>query len=169
MATDRPHPDPANEEAPRELQLSSTLVPAEPSGAEAEALAQVEAGLPDKLFFRIGEAAELIGVEPHVLRYWETEFKIRPQRSTAGQRMYRRKDIARFLRIRRLLHEEGFTIAGARKVLLEGSNPEHSLPAAGGGVDPDRVEEAVSRLKDLRTRVAGLRARYARVGVGTGS
>jgi hypothetical protein len=60
--------------------------------------------VPDKLFFRIGEAADLVGVEPHVLRYWESEFKIRPQRSDSGQRLYRRNDIGRFLRIRKLLH-----------------------------------------------------------------
>ena len=78
--------------------------------------------IPDKLFFRIGEAAELVGVETHVLRYWETEFKMRPQRSGSGQRMYRRKDIEKFLRIRNLLHERGFTIAGARKSLLGEKN-----------------------------------------------
>ena len=53
--------------------------------------------IPDKLFYRIGEVASLVGVETHVLRYWESEFKMRPQRSPSGQRMYRRQDIARFL------------------------------------------------------------------------
>lgn len=108
--------------------------------------------LPDKLFFRIGEAAQLVGVEPHVLRYWETEFKLRPQRSSSGQRMYRRKDIARFLRIRKLLHEEGFTIAGARKAL---SDPGSEAPAA----DPGRLGEALERVRDLRTRIGELRQR----------
>ncbi len=65
-----------------------------------------EAGLPGKLYFRIGEVAELVGVEPHVLRYWETEFRMRPHRSSSGHRLYRKKDIQRFLRIRKLLHTE---------------------------------------------------------------
>lgn len=114
--------------------------------------------LPDKLFFRIGEAAQLVGVEPHVLRYWETEFKLRPQRSSSGQRMYRRKDIARFLRIRKLLHEEGFTIAGARKALA-GTSAE---PAA---ADPTRLAEALERVTELRARIAALRGRYAAAGI----
>lgn len=153
----------SHDEEPQQLTLtaSPTLAPADVD-AETE---REEAELPDKLFFRIGEAAELIGVEPHVLRYWETEFKIRPQRSTAGQRMYRRKDIARFLRIRRLLHDEGFTIAGARKLLLDGADTSAG-PGAAPPADTARVEEAVQRVTDARTRVAALRARIAKVGVG---
>ena len=98
------------------------------------------ASIPDKLFFRIGEAAELIGVETHVLRYWETEFKMRPQRSGSGQRMYRRKDIEKFLRIRHLLHEKGFTIAGARKSLQQASG-SGQMGMAGG-----RVKDVLDRL-----------------------
>jgi DNA-binding transcriptional MerR regulator len=120
--------------------------------------------LPDKLFFRIGEAAELVGVEPHVLRYWETEFRLRPQRSTSGQRMYRRADIGRFLKIRRLLHEEGFTILGARKLLL-GEGAE--APAALASVDPARLHQAMVRLESARQRVAALRQRLTQVGPGT--
>ena len=72
---------------------------------------QGDVNLPDKLYFRIGEVAELVGVEPHVLRYWETEFRMRPHRSSSGQRLYRKKDIGRFLRVKKLLHTEGFTIS----------------------------------------------------------
>ena len=126
-------------------------------GFEAE-----EAELPDKLFFRIGEAAQLVGVEPHVLRYWESEFRMRPQRSTAGQRMYRRKDIAKFLRIRKLLHDEGFTIAGARKALSDtGADP------GGPSVDTGRIAEAVGRLGELRERISALRTRWGRLGTGS--
>lgn len=108
--------------------------------------------IPDKMFFRIGEAAQLVGVEPHVLRYWEGEFRMRPQRSQAGQRMYRRKDLAKFIRIRRLLHDEGFTIAGARKALTEGtSRASDDQPSQ---VDAERVRNAVARLEDLRRRIA---------------
>ncbi len=104
--------------------------------------------IPDKLFFRIGEVSGLVGVEPHVLRYWESEFKIRPQRSSSGQRMYKRKDIARFVRIRRLLHERGFTIAGARKHLAD-----DGTPAVVGGGDPGRIREALERIEALRDRI----------------
>lgn len=127
-------------------------------------LSAEESELPDKLFFRIGEAAQLVGVEPHVLRYWESEFRMRPQRSTAGQRMYRRKDIAKFLRIRRLLHDEGFTIAGARKALADVGGE-----APGQPVDTGRIGDAAGRIGEARERIAAVRARLAKAGVGSGS
>jgi len=74
--------------------------------------------LPQKLYFRIGEVSGLVGVEPHVLRYWEREFRgIRPTKSARGQRVYSRRDVETLLRVRELLYAEGFTIAGARKKL----------------------------------------------------
>ncbi len=77
--------------------------------------------LPQKLFFRIGEVAGLVGVEPHVLRYWEREFRsIRPTKSAKGQRVYSRKDVENLLRVRDLLYRDGFTIAGAKKKLQRG-------------------------------------------------
>lgn len=77
-----------------------------------------ESVLPSKLFFRIGEVASLVGVEPHVLRYWEREFRsIRPTKSAKGQRVYSRKDVENLLRVRDLLYRDGFTIAGAKKRL----------------------------------------------------
>src|SRR5271165_3813694 len=81
--------------------------------------------LPPKLYFRIGEVAELVGVEPHVLRYWEREFRsIRPTKSAKGQRVYSRRDVENLLRVRELLYSEGFTIAGAKKKLQRaGSEP----------------------------------------------
>jgi DNA-binding transcriptional MerR regulator len=76
--------------------------------------------LPDKLFFRIGEAARILGVKPHVIRYWETEFRsIRPAKSRSGQRVYSRRDLEVLALVRHLLHERRFTIDGARKVLRE--------------------------------------------------
>ena len=81
---------------------------------------EVESRIPQKLFFRIGEVCDLIKVQPHVLRYWETEFPmLAPQKNRAGQRVYRRKDVEMVVRIHNLLYEEKFTIAGARKRLLE--------------------------------------------------
>src|SRR5215813_8100815 len=76
--------------------------------------------IPGKLFFKIGEVCDLIKVQPHVLRYWETEFPmLAPQKNRAGQRVYRRKDVEMVLRIRDLLYEEKFTIAGAKKKLAD--------------------------------------------------
>lgn len=76
--------------------------------------------LPVKLYYRIGEVAQAVGVQPHVLRYWESEFgSIRPQKSARGQRVYSHKDLEKLLRVKQLLHSEGYTIAGAKKKLRE--------------------------------------------------
>ncbi len=74
--------------------------------------------IPDKLFFKISEVCDIVGVEPYVLRFWETEFpNLAPEKSKAGHRVYKRKDVENILRVKELLYERGFTIAGARKVL----------------------------------------------------
>lgn len=74
--------------------------------------------IPDKLFFRIGEVSQLVGVEPYVLRYWESEFPgLSPKKSNTGQRMFRRKDVELLLNIKELLYDKKFTIEGARKAL----------------------------------------------------
>ncbi|MEX2303461.1 MAG: MerR family transcriptional regulator [Bryobacterales bacterium] len=76
--------------------------------------------IPDRLFFRIGDVAELAGVETYVLRFWEGEFPtLAPKKTSNGQRQYRRKDVETVLEIKRLLYAEGYTIAGARKVLQD--------------------------------------------------
>jgi DNA-binding transcriptional MerR regulator len=91
--------------------------------------------LPAKLYFRIGEVAGLVGVEPHVLRYWEREFRsIRPSKSAKGQRVYSRRDVENLLRVRDLLYGQGFTIAGARKRMRD----KDPLP----GVEPETTPEA---------------------------
>jgi DNA-binding transcriptional MerR regulator len=89
--------------------------------------------IPEKLYFKIGEVCELVGVQAHVLRYWETEFPmLSPQKNNSGQRSYRRKDVEMALRIKQLLYKEMFTIAGARKKLQsdqrEGSKPKAEAP-----------------------------------------
>ncbi|HUR97913.1 MAG TPA: MerR family transcriptional regulator [Pyrinomonadaceae bacterium] len=74
--------------------------------------------IPEKIYFKIGEVCELVGVQAHVLRYWETEFPmLSPQKNRSGQRSYRRRDVEISLRIKQLLYEEMFTIAGAKKKL----------------------------------------------------
>ena len=74
--------------------------------------------LPDKLYFKIGEVARIVGVKPYVLRYWETEFSIiRPGKTRSRHRLYRRRDVEALLEIKRLLHQERYTIEGAKKHL----------------------------------------------------
>ncbi len=81
--------------------------------------------IPDKLYFRIGEVSDLVGVEPYVLRYWESEFpSLSPKKSGTGHRLYRRKDVELLFRIRHLLYGRRFTIEGARQALQE----EHKKP-----------------------------------------
>lgn len=103
-------------------------------------------GGPVKLYYRIGEVADIVGVEPHVLRYWETEFRssIRPSKSPRGQRIYSRRDVERLLRVKELLYAQGFTIAGARKKLRELA----PLPA-------DPVGPVKQALLELRAEVVG--------------
>jgi DNA-binding transcriptional MerR regulator len=83
---------------------------------------------PSKAYLRIGEVAALVGVEPHVLRYWEREFRsIRPVKSQRGQRVYSQRDVERLVRVRDLLYTDGFTIAGAKKMLRTAhTKPEHA-------------------------------------------
>ena len=84
------------------------------------AIATDASGLPDKPYFKIGEAARLCAVKPYVLRYWETEFKsVRPQKTRSQQRLYRKRDVELLLKIRHLLYEKRFTIEGARTKLKE--------------------------------------------------
>lgn len=99
--------------------------------------AQQKTEIPDKLYFRIGEVARLCSVAPYVLRFWETEFsQLRPNKSGTGQRLYRRRDVEMALRVKRLLYDEGYTIAGARQAILAetrskrggGGQPELPLP-----------------------------------------
>jgi DNA-binding transcriptional MerR regulator len=87
--------------------------------SEAAAVARA-VEIPDKLYFRIGEVGNLLGLEPYVLRYWETEFpSLAPKKSSSGHRLYRRKDVELLLRIKYLLYEKRYTIDGARQFLQD--------------------------------------------------
>jgi DNA-binding transcriptional MerR regulator len=78
------------------------------------------ARLPEKIYFKIGEVSEIVGVEPYVLRYWETEFDLlRPAKAPSKHRLYKKRDVELLLDIKRLLYSEGFTIEGARRKLKE--------------------------------------------------
>jgi DNA-binding transcriptional MerR regulator len=86
--------------------------------------------IPDKLYFRIGEVARLCRLPAYVLRFWETEFSsLKPVKSGTGQRMYRKRDVESVLQIKRLLYEDGFTIAGARAQLREENKPDRGQSA----------------------------------------
>src|SRR6266487_1669287 len=91
-----------------------------PTAKRKQALAPAEIVIPEKIYFRIGEVSDLAKLPTYVLRFWETEFpQLRPSKSSTGQRMYRRHDVEFVVQIRKLLYEDGFTIAGARERLRE--------------------------------------------------
>ena len=91
-----------------------------------------------KLYYRIGEVAQIVGVQPHVLRYWETEFRtIRPQKSHKGQRVYSRRDVEKLLKVKDLLKNQGFTIAGAKKKLRDPDAP--AAPEASVEAEPEAL------------------------------
>ncbi len=123
--------------------------------------------VPKKLYYKIREVCEIVGVEAHVLRFWESEFRaLSPPKTKTGQRIYRPKDIELLLEIRRLLYEEGFTIAGARKrlgssspdVADEGKAAEESRPApetakrqTGKAPDSERLNKVKAELENILT------------------
>ncbi len=110
--------------------------------------------LPDKLYFKIGEVAKLVGVKPYVLRYWETEFPIiRPGKTRSQHRLYRRRDVETLLEIRRLLHDERYTIEGAKR-RLRGSR---------GDDDPELVEEPEATAEDGQMALPLGSERYRKV------
>jgi DNA-binding transcriptional MerR regulator len=81
--------------------------------------------LPEKIYFKIGEVSEIVGVEPYVLRYWETEFDLlKPSKAPSKHRLYKKRDVELLLEIKRLLYSDGFTIEGARKKLKEARKEE---------------------------------------------
>lgn len=120
--------------------------------------------IPDKLYFRIGEVAKLCGVEAYVLRFWESEFpQLKPNKSGTGQRLYRKRDVEMALRVKRLLHDEGYTIAGARQVFAsenrdsKGRKLYPELPLnENASVQQPIAASAEARLQRLRTELREL-------------
>ena len=107
-------------------------------------------GTVERMYYRIGEASEIVGEKPHVLRYWESEFRaIRPSKSSKGQRVYSRRDIDVLLRVKTLLKDQRYTIEGARKKLRE------------GGVEPKLAEPSGAEGLKMRTALREVRDEVA--------
>jgi DNA-binding transcriptional MerR regulator len=117
-----------------------------PTTKRKHALVQTEVVIPEKIYFRIGEVAALAKVPTYVLRFWETEFpQLRPTKSSTGQRMYRRREVEFVMQIRKLLYEDGFTIAGARERLREETRSSRSplstaIQPRSGAANPAEIE-----------------------------
>jgi DNA-binding transcriptional MerR regulator len=106
--------------------------------------------IPDKRYFRIGEVSAITGVEPYVLRYWETEFpKVKPSRSRSGQRLYKRRDIEILLLVKDLLYQKKFTIAGARKYLNQNLRGSELQDGDDGSITLEEIREELAAIKDL--------------------
>jgi DNA-binding transcriptional MerR regulator len=111
----------------------------------------------DRLYYRIGEVSRITGLKPHVLRYWESEFKvIKPHKGGSLQRLYRRKDLDLILKIKKLLYEEGFTIAGAKKKIRDLERLENKqlklklVEKKSNGKDHELLASVKEELKGIR-------------------
>ena|SRR5271165_2433953 len=113
--------------------------------------------IPDKLYFRIGEVASLCRLPAYVLRFWETEFRqLKPVKGSNGQRMYRQRDVETLLRIKKLLYDQGFTIAGARQHLKEESTPAQKqsglpFPRHSSSSDLKKVRQGLQEILGILT------------------
>jgi DNA-binding transcriptional MerR regulator len=122
--------------------------------------------IPNKLYFRIGDVSKLAGVEPYVLRFWESEFPmLNPKKSGTNQRLYRRKDVETILEIKHLLYEKRFTIEGARSVIRQqrsrsGPKPAPKAAPRQTGLFPEIARNAraekVERIRRELTDILGL-------------
>jgi DNA-binding transcriptional MerR regulator len=116
--------------------------------------------IPDRLYFKIGDVAQICGLETYVLRFWESQFpQLKPNKSGTGQRLYRRREVELVLEIKRLVHDEGYTLAGARQALeaMRGHR-EHASADANAG---KRHEDVAAVIRNARTElreIAGLLA-----------
>jgi len=107
--------------------------------------------IPDKNYFRIGEVSKILGVEPYVVRYWESEFRsVRPVRTRSDQRLYRKKDVEQLITIKNLLYKEMFTIAGARKKLTDINRGKEVAPFD----ESDKLIDIKRRLREIREVVS---------------
>jgi DNA-binding transcriptional MerR regulator len=123
--------------------------------------------IPDRLYFKIGDVARLLKIEPYVLRFWESQFpQLKPNKSGTGQRLYRKRDVEIAVEIKRLVYGEGYTLSGARQVLGQQRRADVSVPApaAKSNVQKaaparnDKVTVVVSRLRTELREIAGILA-----------
>ena len=124
--------------------------------------------IPDRLYFKIGDVAQICGVETYVLRFWETQFpQLKPNKSGTGQRLYKRREVELAVEIKRLVHEAGYTIAGARQVLesarrrgpaLAATRPalDETPNAAGSDVRSETQTTAISQVKSELREIAAM-------------
>jgi DNA-binding transcriptional MerR regulator len=111
--------------------------------------------IPKKHYYKIGEVCSLTDTQPYVLRFWESEFpQLAPDKSRTGQRVYRPRDVELILEIKKLLYEEGYTIAGARKKLgMDSESPRPQVEADDEGPAPETLE-LMQAQDDMRTSLA---------------
>lgn len=127
----RSQPDPVTGNAP-------------PRERPSPAIPELPTEVPDRLYFRIGEVSDITGVPPYVLRYWESEFPaLQPRKSGGGQRLYRKRDVGMILEIKKLLYQDRYTVAGARRRLTEREERARRL-------------EARAAIQRLRTGLEGI-------------
>ena len=113
--------------------------------------------IPDKLYFKIGEVSKIADIQPHVLRYWESEFKaLKPVKSKSGQRVYRKKDVETVLRIKNLLHGQRFTIEGAKKKLKERKVSEAPAKQLNLAFNKSQVKETLEEIKKELNSIADM-------------
>lgn len=112
--------------------------------------------IPDKLAFKIGEVADLVGLKAYVLRYWETEFdQLKPQKSDKNQRIFTRKDVELVFMIRKLLHRDRFSIEGARVALKRLKKDSKQIQAVGASMDA--MESIKADVEDLMLHISSLK------------
>jgi DNA-binding transcriptional MerR regulator len=134
----------------------------QPSRKRAAPPAQSPA-IPDRLYFKIGDVARICSLETYVLRFWESQFpQLKPNKSGTGQRLYRRRDVEMVLEIKRLVHDEGYTIPGARQALEQAAprrNPQGALPLPADRAERrDKLASIIGQARAELREIAGLLA-----------
>jgi DNA-binding transcriptional MerR regulator len=121
--------------------------------------------IPDRLYFRIGDVAKICEVEPYVLRFWEAQFPaLKPNKGGTGQRLYRRREVELALRIKQLVHHEGYTLAGARQALDSAPKPrakQQAAQALTSEQSQQRLDSATAAIGRVRAELRELASQLA--------
>lgn len=125
--------------------------------------------IPDRLYFKIGDVARLCGLEAYVLRFWESQFpQLKPNKSGTGQRLYRRRDVELVLEIKRLVHNEGYTLAGARQALEQTQRrPSPQKPLSFKTTPARRAEAVAATIAQVRVELREIAGMLASVSPAT--